>query len=84
MPDNVPLLGESASEHPGVRAVNGDGQRCGCGALSRLRIHYHRTSVVAASDAFLCSKCVGRAVESFLTATGQERYGEAATEEYRA
>jgi hypothetical protein len=81
---------DSVSRHPGVktrtpgvRAVNGDGQRCGCGKESRLRIHYGRADDVRADDAFLCGTCTGRAVELFLAGGTQARFGEAVTEEYR-
>ena len=67
-----------------VRAVNGDGQRCGCGQRSALRVHVGALrDGVTPEDVFLCRSCTFEATEGFIARTGQARHGDAATEEYR-
>ena len=65
-----------------VRAVNGDGQRCGCGQRSALRVHVGAlTDGVTPEDVFLCRSCTFAATEDFIARTGQARYRESAPEE---
>lgn len=80
----VPPAGESdvpiRGYGPGlVRAVNGDGARCGCGKRSALHVIECEG---ARFDYFLCGSCALGAAITWLAARNQDRFGSAATAEY--
>ena len=85
--EESPLAALDASR-PGdeihIRAVNGDGQSCGCGQRSALRVHVGALSDgVTPEDVFLCRSCTFAATEDFIARTGQARYRESLPKERR-